>query len=266
MPEGPEVKIVGEDLDLLLTNTLITNVEILGGKFIRFPIQGHSKLKYPLKCEGVTTKGKLIIVNFKEVDFRLYITLGMTGMLSPDRTHHSHIAFHTDLKDPFPTVIYYNDPRRFGNLYFTSQKLEDKLAPSIFTITSDEFVSRLKQKKTTKDIVSVLMDQQSVCSGIGNYLVAEILFATKINPFRPTQLISIDEARELHAQAQIIVQASYRARGASVRDFFSFYNEKGEYSNHLKVYSRHITPRGEKIVSQQGKHKRTVWWVPDVQK
>ena len=42
-------------------------------------------------------------------------------------------------------------------------------------------------------LVKVLMDQQALVSGIGNYLVAEILYDAKLNPHRELDKLSNKE-------------------------------------------------------------------------
>src|SRR5690606_16237701 len=96
--------------------------------------------------------------------------------------------------------LYFNDVRNFGNMEITNniEILNNKLnslAPDFLKedFTNNEFHqmivsyvhvnNKLSQARMNKEIVKVLMDQNSIGSGIGNYLVAEILFKAKISPY-----------------------------------------------------------------------------------
>lgn len=266
-PEGPEVRVTADELDFLLANIKLLKVSVLGGKFAKTPPQGIDLLKYPLVFDNVSSKGKMLIFTFKETKMRMFAGLGMTAQFTHQKTEHSHLQFDLgDMPEPFPSTLYYTDPRRFGNVYFTEQDLSVKLAPGIFEIDEETMVSRSKKVNTKKDVLSVLMDQEKVVSGLGNYMVAETLYAAKVSPFRPFKQVTDDELRCICREGKRIALISYQSQGLSIQDFTLPDGRKGGFKPFLHVYTRGKTPANEPVKGEKGSHGRTIWWVPSVQK
>src|SRR5690606_11992285 len=97
------------------------------------------------------------------------------------------VVLHID--DKFSYV--FEDLRNFGTLKLTDDKNEifnkfDSMAPDLIRTkySAQTLIQRFKEIKSKKLIVVLLMDQthKSVVSGIGNYMVAEILYRAKISP------------------------------------------------------------------------------------
>ena len=58
---------------------------------------------------------------------------------------------------------------------------------------------------------------------------------------------------------------SYDYPVIGLRDFSDLDNEKGLYTNILKVYFQKEDPLGNKVIKEQTKDKRTTHWVPEIQ-
>lgn len=278
MPEGPEVQLVVDHLHLFLEGRALKNVEIIGGKYKNNlpPNFEEFKRELPLYFSKVTAKGKMIIFHLKTLGgqpskFNIYAGLGMTGnfTFAPNEREMKHAAFQFNIegKAPFPTSFIYTDSRRFGNVYFSTQNLSDKLAPGALQDSSwENFIERVSKMNTKRDILSILLDQEKIISGIGNYLAAEILYAAKISPFRASNQISVEEWKRIFDAAKTISLLSYQVSGCQIKDFTSPVQDGQNFKNYLQVYGRAETPKGEKVSSDIGSHQRTIWWVPTVQK
>jgi len=263
MPEGPEIRVSAEYLNFYLSHSILTSVDVLGGKFAHTPIKGLHDVIFPLEFESVTSKGKMLIFTFKNCKMKMFSGLGMTGQFIISREKHSHLRFNLS-SNPLIDRIFFDDVRSFGNVAFSIDDLSSKLAPDIFTITDDEFIGR-SMIKTKMTVLSVLMNQQKVVSGIGNYLVAEVLYRSKVSPHRPFLSLTRSELLLIRRSAFEIGMAAFEYEGTSVRDFILPNGYEGQYAPFLCVYGRKETPTGEKITREMGSHKRTIWWVPSVQ-
>lgn len=284
MPESPEVKHSVDILRKYLQNKHLLKINIIGGKFIKTPPVNFDKLTFPLTFDNVRCKGKMLIFDFKDTEMKMFTGLGMTGQFVFFKDSYSALEFEIEEISEKEDLtlecklfhLYFNDMRRFGNVSFSTLDESSRIAPSILScedtkeISQTEFISRAKalQKRTSRDITSVLMDQTEktgVCSGIGNYLVAEILYHSGINPFRKFKSLSEDELLRIHKNSLQIALNSFKHQGMTISDFISPEGNEGNYQNFLHVYSRKTTPDGDTVVSEKGGHGRTIWWVPSRQ-
>lgn len=219
----------------------------------------------------------MLIFEFKDTEMKMFAGLGMTGQFVFESDAHAGLEFELEAPPPYPTTMYFADMRRFGNVSFTKVDESARIAPSILdcgehvkAITQEEFLTRGKalQKRTSRDVVAVLMDQTEktgVCSGIGNYLLAEILYHSRVNPFRRFDSLTEEELIRIHRHALRIAADSFANQGMTVSDFISPTGETGKYQQFLHVYSRKKTPDGDTVVPVKGSHGRTIWWVPTKQ-
>lgn len=218
MPEGIEVIITALYLNHKLKNQELTNIKINNGRYIKKDIPGLSKLEFPLTIKKVKSKGKFMWIELQKNNEPIYLfnTFGMTGLWSFENQNHAHIQFTiNDTKTKKTTQLYFVDSQRFGTIsitdnpldlskkllylgedmiriQFTSADLEDRIEKIIKT-KNDKYNSR-----ADKNIYKILMDQTQtggIGSGLGNYLVSNILYKAKISPH--TTLKTIYESDKL---------------------------------------------------------------------
>ena len=84
---------------------------------------------------------------------------------------------------------------------------------------------------------SLLLDRKLV-SGLGNIYVNEILFQAKINPFKKSYLINLDENKRIVKYSKIILKKAIRFGGSSIRDFKGITGKSGNFQSEFKVYDR----------------------------
>ncbi len=255
MPELPEVEIVRQSLDKKIKQKSIKKV-LIRNRNLRFkvPLNFENFLKNK-KVIKVDRFSKYLILHFFNDNYCL-IHLGMSGtihILDKKRTskftntsfYHSPILpkKHNHIEIIFDNFkIVYNDPRRFGFFeiiknYKNLKKRFNLLGPEPFNKNFNlKYVFNFFNEKN-KDIKSFLIDQKFV-SGIGNIYASEILFASKINPFKKAKSLNKNECREIISNSKKILLRAIKRGGSSIRDFKDISGTKGNFQNEFKVYQQ----------------------------
>ncbi len=96
MPEVCEVCLTAQYLNWIVGHE-ITQINVIGGRYLKKDIKGIDKLKFPLKITGIDTKGKFMWFTLMHNDKTFYMlnTFGLTGKWSFDkfdRTEISHVT------------------------------------------------------------------------------------------------------------------------------------------------------------------------------
>lgn len=289
MPEGPEVKRICEDLNYNYKNKILTNIYFIGGRYVKenkdFLPKNYLNLisTLPLLIYEIECKGKLIIIQLiddsfinniacndsgnnnlgnTKIRYYVFINLGMTGAFDLKYTKHSHIVF--EFKEENILLVgkylYYSDTRRFGTIHFTSEQKEydnkiynlagEFLGNNI--ISFKQFYYNIKNCNNKTYLVKALMDQKSICCGIGNYSLSEILHHAEIkNIDIKCSELSDEMIKKLYESCQYILNLSYKYCGATMKDYHRLDGSKGKFSKLFKVY--------EKGNKQLGKHGRSIY-------
>ena len=255
MPELPEVEIVRQSLDKKIKQKSIKKV-LIRNRNLRFkvPLNFENFLKNK-KIIKVDRFSKYLILHFFNDNYCL-IHLGMSGtihILDKKRTskftntsfYHSPILpkKHNHIEIIFDNFkIVYNDPRRFG--FFEIIKNHKNLKKRFNLLGPEPFNKNFNLKyvfnffnEKNKDIKSFLIDQKFV-SGIGNIYASEILFASKINPFKKAKSLNKNECREIISNSKKILLRAIKRGGSSIRDFKDISGTKGNFQNEFKVYQQ----------------------------
>jgi formamidopyrimidine-DNA glycosylase len=275
MPEGPEVKIIGEQLSSLLKGKLLTKLKILSGKYSgKCQLLNYQSFSdsLPLRINKIETKGKLIYM-ILENGWYIFNTLGMSGTYSEKFTKHCHLEF--IFCDP-PKInkecqLWFYDVRRFGNMYcsqdlsYIKEKL-DSIGPDMLSNPPNQtdFIE-IYRKRNKINICKVLMDQSQV-SGCGNYLKAEILYDSQISPWHIVEDLSDAQLIKLYQSFKKIISRSYQHQGTTLSTYKDVQGTKGNFSQMLKVYGKRIDPKHRDILREKTPDGRSTFWVPDVQK
>jgi len=275
MPEGPEVKIISEQLGVILTNKILVDLKILSGKYAgKCQLLNYQQLSesLPLKIKKIDVKGKLIYL-ILEKGWYIFNTLGMSGTFSQNFTKHCHLEFiFCDSKNKSKHCqIWFYDVRRFGNMYcsqdssFINEKL-NSIGPDMLSNppTLDDFME-IYRKRNNINICKVLMNQ-SYISGCGNYLKAEILYDSKISPWNKIKDLSDSQLTKLYNSFKKIIAKSYQYQGTTLSTYKDVQGAKGNFSQMLKVYQQIQTPSLESVIREKTPDGRTTFWVPTVQK
>jgi len=255
MPELPEVEIVRQSLHKKIKKKSIKKV-IIRNRNLRFkiPVDFESFLQ-DKKIIKVTRFSKYLIIHFQNRNYCI-IHLGMSGTihildkkkpLKFTNTSFYHSPFlpvkHNHAEFIFDNLkVIYNDPRRFGFFeiiknYKDLEKRFKLMGPEPFSnkFNLNYVLNYLKQKN--KDIKSFLLDQRFV-SGIGNIYASEILFASKINPFKKAKRLNKNECLNIISNSKKILQQAINKGGSSIRDFKDISGNKGTFQKKFRVYQQ----------------------------
>lgn len=295
MPEICEVCLTSQYLSLIIGHD-ITKIKILGGRYAKKPIKGLTSLKFPLRISSIHTKGKFMwfVLNHNNETYYMLNTFGLTGKWSYDNIEYSRIKF-TIHRDTKKYNLYFSDVRNFGAIEFTTninvleQKLI-KLAPDFLQspFTDKEFMDTVASlKNKNKKIVSVLMSQNTrdgIGSGLGNYLVPEILYRAGISPHRPinslstTDLININKSIKYHLR--LCYMRNTTEYISHMKAFLLMHSDgikNGKYPDFLdkikigkdkltfKVYRKTVDENGNPVIGESIIPGRTTYWVPNIQ-
>jgi formamidopyrimidine-DNA glycosylase len=255
MPELPEVEIVRQSLDKKIKQKKVKKV-IVRNRNLRFKLPYDFSLYLQnKKIIKVGRFSKYLIIFVSDGSYCL-IHLGMSGTIHivskkkinkftntsfynspylPKKHNHIEIIF-----DDFKVV--YNDPRRFGFFQIIKNNFElnkrfNHLGPEPFSKTFNLTYVLNFFKGRNKDIKSFLLDQKFI-SGIGNIYASEILFFSKINPFKKASLLNKKECKNIISNSKKILLKAISKGGSSIRNFQDISGSKGAFQNEFKVYQQ----------------------------
>jgi len=255
MPELPEVEIVKRSLKNKVNHKKIKKI-IISNRNLRFKVEKNfENLLEGRSITSVSRFSKYIILTLDNHNYCL-IHLGMSGTLHlikyKKEERITNLSFyhsknlpkkHNHIKIKFSNfTIVYNDPRRFGFFKLLNSKKEvnkyfQRFGPEA---TSSKFNFKYIKRKLInkkKNIKNLLLDQNFV-SGIGNIYANEILFHSKICPFKEVKNLSNKEISELAKYSKLILNLSIKFGGSSIRDFKNAKGISGLFQNNFKAYNR----------------------------
>jgi len=245
MPELPEVETICRGLESTVLKQKIMDVHVRNFK-LRHPIPRNiSQILKGQYFQKISRRGKYILLQTKTGT--LIIHLGMSGNLQIKNKDHI-AAKHEHLNITFDNnlVLCYNDPRRFGAILWTTKdpikhRLLKNLGlePFAKNFAADFLFNSAKSKKCS--IKQFIMDN-SVVTGIGNIYANEILFATKINPLKKTNTLSLAHYQKLVKETKRILVLAIKHGGTTIKDHTNSSGKKGMFQNRLKVYGRFGKP------------------------
>lgn len=295
MPEINEVRKYADFIRTKLKNKYINEINILKGRYIKHgPFNNYDVIvkELPLKLLDVKTKGKFMYI-ILEKNYYIFSTLGLSGgwcyyTNNTNKYEHpllddylnkysveqyrkkslNHLNVEFKIKNG---SLYFHDVLSFGTLnIINDDKLLNKklsiIGPDVMDISFDIFnIQILKKNNLNKKIGIVLMNQK-IISGIGNYLRADILWLSKISPFRLINDLDKNDINTIYKNTLILTWGEYDFEKAIKmkilknidkkklpkyynRDFFVYKQYKDIYNN--IVYKKELF---------EGSQKRTIYW------
>jgi formamidopyrimidine-DNA glycosylase len=295
MPEICEIALTSEILQHYFKNKLIKNIQIINkGKYASKMPDGYDEIsgvlkKTPLRIKKISSKGKFMwfaLAKQDEEDSSYYIwnTFGLSGVWSinkPASDHNIRVVINlTDNKS-----LYYLDVINYGTFKFSSDKslLLEKLKSFGQDVLRTVNLDYSEITKFNKLIAEVLMDQTKIVCGIGNYLVAEILYKAKISPFQICSKMTDQQIKDLTYATKYIVKLAYIDNHTKymgelnkIKDVIPRRNyhpdiKLNEKSFEFKVYGYNNTANSDGCVIKtdkiikSGNSFRTTFWCPSVQ-
>lgn len=310
MPEGPEVTILSQYLLTKLGEKIIEKMEILSGKYSKNPMDNYKLLngdnQYLVK--SIENKGKLMWMILENIENKekIYLVshLGLTGFFGFTEGKNDRLKITiSDKKTNKIYHLYFEDDRNFGNIEIFNKKEDlnekiNELATDALrgNYSTNDFVSMYKNflskssKRKEQEIGLVLMKQkekEGIVSGIGNYLMAEILYEAKISPYRKAGELNDEEIKKLGEAIKYLTKLSYYNNETGYMthfdDFIKIHKERidnGLYPNfhkdinikkdeifEFKVYRQKKDPFGNEVLADKKLQKtRSTYWTPNIQK
>lgn len=290
MPECVEVALQAEKIQFFSQKTSKLIVSIYWKeKYFEKKIKGTDLVVLPLKFKNVFSRGKLIIFELedgKNEKIFLVSHLGMSGYWTEEKDQYTKFWINfgdyfskTDYKTT--STIYFSDIRMIGSSLSFTQDLKDfikKNGPCLLIAskikyglvksenlneyqveaTLEKWLKCLSNKRIENKPISEFLLEQKYLSGIGNYIRAELMYSSKIDPRRKLKDLTIKDKELLYEKSLKIIYKSYISKGPS-----KGYIPEGSFK--LKVYMQEFDPLGNKVVRYQDSKKRTVHFVPEIQ-
>lgn len=254
-----------------------------------------------LRCKGkfiylTLDQGNQTINRVDEADNdyqrSIWITLGMSGHFVNEKevANPKPLASNSDLERVGPRwymelmdlqtngsrKIYFRDARNFGTLKFclSASELNQKLAslgPDILdyeNTTEEIFLAAMEKSPQNQNICKFLMDQKKI-SGVGNYILSEGLYRSRIDPFADLTEISVGQRKRLFKELREIASSSYQAQGLTRSNGGTYQGidgSRGQYEFQLQCYGQRLSPNMFPVMKEvNGPHGRTIWYVEDEQ-
>lgn len=302
MPEGPEITLLSQYLTSKLKNKTLNKINILGGKYKRTGLKNIDDIQNKnYKIVDINSKGKLM---WFELENNMCVTshLGLAGFWSFDENDSDKIRFIISNSKGKEYTLCYQDPRNFGNIeILTKLELNNKLSLLADDALKTNFTNKefelivtnylsVSSARKNQYIFKVLMNQQKkdgLLSGLGNYLMPEILYDCKINPARKIGTLTSTEINNLANSIRCIIKLSYYNNSTGYMTNFGDFIEthkkgvnSGKYPDYhssvklgvddkfeFKVYQQKKDPLGNIVEANKELNPgRTTYWVPKVQK
>lgn len=305
MPEINEVRHYADFIKSKMKNKKIIDIKILNGRYkTHGPFTKYESLKkdIPIKLLDVKTKGKFLYMVL-ENDYYIFSTLGLSGgwcYLKNDAKKYSFSKVvdgyaQYSLKESISGYLnnaikhlnvefkidqgslYYYDVLSFGTLKVIQgiEELNKKLkliGPDIMEhdTTLEVFKNQLLKPKNLNKAIGIVIMNQKVISGIGNYLRADILYLSKISPFRKVDKLSNKEIEEIFKNSKILTWGDYDIKMAKKLKIITKETKMpNDYDRMFFVYSYDEDIHGHKIIKKElfeGSQKRYIYYVPKIQK
>lgn len=271
MPELPEVETTRRGIE----------PHVVGRRIVRLALH-ERRLRWPVDARIVDTvagaairragrRAKYLLIETEAGTLILH--LGMSGSLrvlpaSTPRVAHDHVDIELDSGQ----TLRFNDPRRFGSLFFTSSDpalhpLLRKLAPEPLEPGFDgEYLWKVTRRRSVA--IKQLLMNSSLVVGVGNIYASEALFRARIRPRRQARRLSRAECGKLARAIKATLAMAVKVGGTTLRDYVGADGNPGYFRQRLYVYERAGEPCrvcGHPI-RQFTQGQRSTYWCAHCQK
>ena len=269
MPELPEVETVKETLKRQVLNKTIKDVIVNYDKMLE-NISSNDFIK-KIKNQtiiDIKRKGKWLL--FELNDYYLLSHLRMEGKYfiknkDDEVTKHQHIIFIFD----DGKQLRYNDTRKFGRMYLLDKKDAfdrkplNELGYEPWDLNIDYLKDKLKNKKLP--IKTVLLDQ-SIIAGIGNIYDDEILFLSKLNPYKKANELTDKDLENIIIYSKITLEKAIKLGGTTIKSYTSSEGVHGRFQNELLVHTKLNCPECGSTLKKEKINGRTTYYCSNCQK
>ena len=277
MPEGCEISHMGKCLDFELKSmtcysiVFLKKIELYSSIDINQYLIKNDQYSYInfnsiLNC--VTTKGKKIIFDFGNI--RFVSSCLMSGRWTFTYSDKCSIAL-CFYKDSLKKYVYFYETRFGGNFSICNYPSNEynhifkDVGPDLLSNEVDYnlYYNIIKNNRISYKKICEFMLEQKYLSGIGNWLRAEILYFSRINPHRSLNSLSDNDITVLFYYTKKIMSEGLEKRGMTIESYEDPYGNKGLYI--ASCYGKEIDDYGNKIITELDKTGRKIHWCPSIQ-
>ena len=256
MPELPEVETIRFQLSAYLPFAIESLTTTPGLK------QNILHTDLAIKGKTITSikrKGKMLDFIFDDGS-HLLSHLGMTGTWLVGETIKSGKHTHLTLKSKTHTLAY-DDPRRFGHMYYYSNEEAQKKLSDLGTDLADIGLDELKAsiRRYPERALKVTLLDQKLFAGSGNYIANEICARAGIRPTRKCGKVRSEEFPKILKAIKAVLEPALASGGTTFQGGYrDSTGERGEGVQHLVVFYQKIcqickkTPVKRIILAQRG--------------
>lgn len=205
MPELPELEVVREVLTRRLSGRRIEAVTLApkGAAVIVRDLTGEGLPSLiGVSIGQIRRRGKFLLFDFPRSPLILVVNPKLSGrfQLCPPETKKAgpvHVTLHFRQPDE---QLRYVDSKQMGQVYLTRDTRRiptlDEMGPDALDISLEDFRTRLKPFRGE---IKGVLTRAAFVAGIGNAYADEILWRSRINPFRKRARLSAEETDALFA-------------------------------------------------------------------
>jgi len=265
MPELPEVETTRAGIEPYILNKSVLSMS-LRRRDLRWPVsEALPDVILHQKIARVNRRGKYLLL---ETPLGTLIAhLGMSGSMrivsqaEPLKKHD-----HWDLCFVDGTILRYNDPRRFGALFWEAESWEKHelithLGPEPLTDAFNADYLFQATRGRTLAIKNHIMDSKTVV-GVGNIYAAESLFHAGIHPGMQAKKLTKKRSKKLVEEIKRVLDTAIKSGGTTLRDYVNGNGQPGYFQQELWVYGREgqrCKICGNKLQNQKMGQRATVF-------
>jgi formamidopyrimidine-DNA glycosylase len=229
VPEIAEVELVRRSLERFVGQELVG----LDVRDRRLDLNCSELVGQPVL--QIVRHGKLLGLTFPRNRI-LAVHLRMTGALLLG----THAKARAVLQFGDTGTVSFVDPRRFGTLMLIDKaEFAAHMAPDLFDVRHlDPQEIMLRLARSRRPLKAVLLDQNLVTAGIGNYMADELLFALGRLPTTPAFALDAHAWERLLDRARQLARTAIRAGGVAVSDYVHLDGSRGTMQERLRCYGR----------------------------
>ena len=220
----------------------IKNVNVLYERMIESDINEFKNNLIGLEFSDILRKGKWLL--FEIGDYYLCSHLRMEGKYfiknhDEEINKHEHVIFtFTD-----NTELRYHDTRKFGRMNLVLKKDIDSvegvrkqgIEPIDSNLSKEYLYDAFKKKRLP---MKTLLLDQTIISGLGNIYADEVLFASKINPLKLGNEITLDECQRIVDSSKLIIEEAIKCGGTTIKSYTSSLGVTGRFQQNLMAHKR----------------------------
>ncbi len=246
MPELPEVETIRSQLvkQLPFKINLVTVTTGFKKNILKTVIP---KNLCNLEISDIQRHGKMMFFIFTNGQ-QMLTHLGMTGTwlfgfekdIQKKISSHTHFIIHGSHKSK-KMILAYDDPRRFGKIYFYNQEQAlNKISQFSIDLLDPNFtVPYLKNQlgKFPNRMLKVTLLDQKLFAGSGNYIASEICARAGIRPTRLCKDIKEIEVSKIHQAIKKVILPAVKLGGTTFQGGYrDSSGNKGLGISHLIVF------------------------------